>query len=71
MLTIDGSDLEIFLAATASDSVKYYLEEVAPPDGYGTISFPYQFTLVDDINGVDYEHYTISSTIPSRSKTGR
>ena len=58
MLTIDGSDLEIFLAATASDSVKYYLEEVAPPDGYGTISFPYQFTLVDDINGVDYEHYT-------------
>ena len=58
VLTIDGSDLEIFLGATASDSVKYYLEEVAPPDGYGTISFPYQFTLVDDINGVDYEHYT-------------
>ena len=27
------------------------------PDGYGTISFPYQFTLVDQIDSVDYEHF--------------
>ena len=56
VLHIDGNKYKIFLGA--DPSVKYYLEEVAPPDGYGTISFPYQFTLVDNIDDVDYEHFT-------------
>ena len=54
---IDGNELEIFLAATKEESVTYYLEEVDPPEGYQSIAFPYQFTLVDDIAGVDYEHF--------------
>ena len=57
ILYIDGNQYQIFLGNTAEQSVKYYIEEVEAPDGYGTISFPYQFTLVDDINGIDYEHY--------------
>ena len=57
VLHIDGNLYQIFLGSTAEQSVKYYIEEVEAPDGYGTSSFPYQFTLVDDIEGVDYEHF--------------
>ena len=38
--------------------MKYYLEEVAPPEGYQNISFPYQFTLVDNMDLVDYSGFS-------------
>ena len=57
VLHIDGTKYQIFLGSTAETSVKYYLEEVEAPEGYGTLSFPYQFTLVDNIESVDYEHF--------------
>ena len=57
VLHIDGNEYEIFLGSTAETSVKYYLEEVEAPEGYGTLSFPYQFTLVDNIESVDYENF--------------
>ena len=51
IIHIDGAEIQIII------DHKYYLEEVEPPDGYGRISFPYQFTLVDDADEVDYPHY--------------
>ena len=57
VLHIDGNKYQIFLEGTAEESVKYYLEEIEAPEGYSTISFPYQFTLVDNMESVDYEHF--------------
>ena len=57
VLHIDGNQYQIFLEGTAEESVKYYLEEIEAPEGYSTISFPYQFTLVDNTESVDYEHF--------------
>ena len=51
VLKIDGTQINIYFG------VKYYLEEVAAPEGYQNISFKYQFTLTDDMDHVDYAHY--------------
>ena len=48
---IDGDVFEIFFSEV------YHLQEIEPLDGYGTISFDYLFTLVSDMNLVDYNHY--------------
>lgn len=51
VLSINGTEIRIVIG------VKYYLEEVAPPDGYQNLSFPYQFTLVDNSDLVEYTDY--------------
>ena len=52
VLAIDGTKMRIVMG------VKYYLEEIAAPDGYQILSTnPYQFTLVDDMDDVDYSHF--------------
>ena len=52
VLAIDGTEMRIVMG------VKYYLEEIAAPDGYQILSTnPYQFTLVDDMDDVDYSHF--------------
>ena len=51
ILHIYGEDTRIVIGA------KYYLEEIAAPDGYQNLSFPYQFTLVDDMDAVDYTQF--------------
>lgn len=48
VLSINGTEIRIVIG------VKYYLEEVEPPEGYQNLSFPYQFTLVDNMDLVDY-----------------
>ena len=50
-MIIDGDVFEIFFGEV------YHLQEIEPPDGYGTISFDYLFTLVSDMNLVDYNHF--------------
>lgn len=51
VLSIDGTKIKIYLG------VKYYLEEVAPPDGYQNLPFQYQFTLVDNMDLVEYTQF--------------
>lgn len=52
VLAIDGTKMRIVMG------VKYYLEEIAAPDGYHILSTnPYQFKLVDDMDNVDYSQF--------------
>lgn len=51
VLSIDGTKMKIYLG------VKYYLEEIAPPDGYQNLPFQYQFTLVDNMDFVEYPQF--------------
>lgn len=51
VLAIDGKKMKIIIG------VKYYLEEIAAPDGYQKLSFPYQFTLEDSMDEVNYGQY--------------
>ena len=50
-IILDGKDYDFYFG------VKYYLEEIEAPENYGTISFPYQITLTNDMAQVDYGHY--------------
>ena len=51
VLSIDGREMMIYF------NVKYYLEEVEAPEGYQKITFPYQFTLKDSMEDVDYGEF--------------
>ena len=64
VIAIDGTKIKIYFG------VKYYLEEIAPPDGYQNLSFPYQFTLVDDADHVDYSafNYFYSDSFQIKNK---
>ena len=50
-IILDGEDYDFYFGE------KYYLEEIEAPENYGTISFPYQITLTNDMAQVDYGHY--------------
>ena len=50
-IILDGEYYDFFFGE------KYYLEEIEAPENYGTISFPYQITLTNDMAQVDYGHY--------------
>lgn len=39
------------------ENEKYYLEEIDPLPGYMRISFPYQFTLTEDMDSVNWDSY--------------
>ena len=57
LIDIDGDKIKLFFAATAEDSIKYYLEEIEAPDDYLILDHPYEFTLVNNADNVDYEKY--------------
>ncbi|MDO4803268.1 MAG: SpaA isopeptide-forming pilin-related protein [Lachnospiraceae bacterium] len=50
-IIIDGNEYLIYFGE------KYFLEEIEAKPGYGTISFPYQYTIVNDMALVDYNNY--------------
>lgn len=39
------------------ENEKYYLEEIDPPNDYMRITFPYQFTLTEEMDKVDWDNY--------------
>ena len=48
---------ELNRSGTTIIMITHYLEEIEAPENYGTISFPYQITLTNDMAQVDYGHY--------------
>ena len=47
-IILDGAEYQILF------NEKYYVQEVAAPENYGTISFPYEVTLTNDMQQVNY-----------------